>query len=164
MVLKRGARISNRKSPSYSFISGLLIFGLVVFSFVSCGENTTTALESCATPKASDTDTLHGEYVWSDATGARISQLSIFLLRTNGKFFMRVDTTIENPVRRFSDMSADYLLTDDSLILSNVSINTATGGNFNVPDGGFIIRCESDSVVYTAGEIPGNTPDTLMRI
>ena len=145
-------------------VIALLVFWGIALA-VACNDTppTDNSQNSCPAPALSDTDTLHGVYTWTYHMPVRdsvLSQESIFLFRTNSKFFIRPDLSVANPARYFMDAGADVSFSADSMYLTNLQLNPANGGSPNVPFGAFAYRCIGDSMVFTGGA----SADTVMRI
>ncbi len=144
----------------------------LVGSLVGC-EDTIPTTPNCSTPSPSSTDTLHGQYTWTDNTGLvpfTLTQFSAFQFRIDGSgnpsvFTLRVDTTVLTPDRKFNDLTATYRLIRDSLYVDSVIFLGNNGRNSNVPSGLFEFVCTDDSFLFLGGSTPGsNFGDTVMRI
>ncbi len=146
----------------------IVFVGLVV----GC-QDTIQTTPNCATPSPSSTDTLHGQYTWTDNTGLTpftLTQFSTFQFRVDGAgnpsvFTLRVDTTVLTPDRKFNDLTATYRLIKDTLYVDSIVFLGNNGRNSNVPFGTFEFICTDDSFLFLGGSASGNSfADTVMRI
>ncbi len=151
----------------------LMLLGSLVVGLVGACEDTIQPSLGCPAVQPAPSDTLHGQYTWTDNTGSvarTINQRSVFQFRSDSLgnfivFTMRVDTSVLNPERRFNDLTATYRLTEDSLFVDSIVFLGLNGANDNIPFGTFVFSCTDDSLFFFGGSEPGlNFADTVMRI
>ncbi len=151
----------------------LALLMLTLVGLTGACEDTIRPSTDCPAPKPSSSDTLRGQYTWTDNTGSvanSIVQFSAFQFRSDSLgnptvFTIRVDTTVLAPQRRFNDLTATYRLLQDTLFIDSVVFLGLNGSNNNIPFGVFTFGCTEDSFLFFGGSDPGfNSADTVMRI
>lgn len=144
------------------------VFFVVCFLLGSCAESSDPV--SSDNPPLMSEVARSGQYTWIDRTDPvnPVIQFQFASLRffenLNGelKFTLRVDMSVENPARRFNDLTAIFTQKGDSVFITDPII-IQQGQSDNIPLGGFELFPSVDSLILNR-VVPPNTQDTTMRI